>query len=112
MAFITITVAPGLDKWTHRQAVRIGPRAVAARREAHELMTQAGFVEVGTADLTHEFEDTARAWHREYKENEPELRRALGAEYDELYVNRKDMITGLEQKLLKRTMVSGTAPAR
>ena len=110
MAFFTITVAPGLDKSDHRRAVRIGPRAVAARREADELMTQAGFVEVDAQDVTDDFERTARAWHREYEENERELREVLGADYDELRANRVEMIEGVEQGLLRRTLVVGTAP--
>lgn len=112
MAFFTITVAPGLDKSEHRRAVRIGPRAVAARREADELMAQAGFVDVEMQDVTREFVDTARSWHREYKENERELRELLGTEYDELYVNRVDMIRGVERNLLRRTLVVGTAPQK
>lgn len=110
MAFFTITVAPGLDKSEHRRAVRIGPRAVAARGEADELMARASFTDVSTADVTAEFARTAQAWHREYKENERELRKVLGAGYDELYVNRVDMITGVERNLLRRMLVVGTAP--
>jgi cyclopropane fatty-acyl-phospholipid synthase-like methyltransferase len=110
LAFFTITVAPGLDEDEHRRAVRIGPRAVSARREADALMTQAGFTNVETEDVTQEFETTARLWHREYKTHEEELRRALGAEYDGLYVNRADMISGLEDHLLERWLVVGTQP--
>jgi hypothetical protein len=109
-AFVTIEVAEGLDKKDHRRAVRIGPRAVASTKEAGQLLVQAGFTEVEVIDLTTEFERTARAWLDEYLANEAALRGIVGAEFDDLHKNRTDMIGGLEEGLLKRTMVSGVAP--
>jgi hypothetical protein len=111
-AFLTIEVAGGLDKKEHRRAVRIGPRAISSTKEAGELLTSAGFTDVRARDVTEEFERTARAWHDEYARNENALRQVLGAELDDLCKNRSDMIGGLEEGLLKRTLVWGSAPEK
>ena len=109
-AFVTISIAEGLSKKEHRRAARLGPRSVASTRSAAELLIAAGFEDVETVDVTDEFAATARAWHREYTEYEDELRPLLGAELDELCKDRRDLIRGIEDGLLTRSLASGKNP--
>lgn len=111
-AFFTIVVADGLSKEAHRRAVRVGPRAVAQTRPTGQLMKTAGFVDIDVVDFTREFEATARAWEREYEEHQSELEPLLGERFEELKANRRAMLGGLRDRLLRRVMVSGAAPAR
>ena len=107
MAFVTISIVPGVTKKEHRRAARYGPRAVASNRTPRELVEAAGFVEVDAVDVTEGFVRTARAWHEGYSSNADELRALVGDELDELCKNRSDLIAGVEEGLLERTMVWG-----
>ena len=104
---VTVVIVPGLSKSEHRRAARVGPRAVASNKTPHELLTGAGFVDVESVDVTEECLTTAKAWHREYAEHDVELRNLIGDELDDLYKNRADLITGVEEGLLQRTMAYG-----
>ena len=104
---MTVAIVPGLSKSQHRRAARIGPRAVASNKTPHELLTGAGFVDVESRDVTEECLSTAKAWHREYVENDDELRNLIGDELDDLYKNRVDLIAGVEEGLLQRTLAYG-----
>ncbi|HVL65178.1 MAG TPA: hypothetical protein VM573_08435 [Actinomycetota bacterium] len=110
MAFYTITPAPGLSKKEHRRAVRLGPRAAAVSRPLDELMEAARFREVETVDVTHAFGDVARAWDREFNDHEASLREVLGDELEERRADRRGMIAAIEEGLLRRLLVTGTAP--
>jgi hypothetical protein len=110
-AFFTIFVSPGLSRRDHRRAVRLGPRAVASSRAQSELVAAAGFVEVDEIDFTEEFLETARRWLRYSREFEPALRESLGNDVvDEQLAARTDMVTAIEEGLLKRSLLlAGTA---
>ena len=109
-AFLTIVVSPRLTAPTHRRAVRLGPRAVSTTRPIDVLMKGAGFVEVGVTNLTKEFGDTTLAWLQEYSRYEAELREIIGGEFDERMGDRRDLLQGVEKRLLRRVLVTGTAP--
>ncbi len=109
MAFLTIIVSPGLSKWDHRIAVRLGPRAIASTRPLDVLMNAAGFTGVEEIDATESFLEVARAWQAEFLSHERELREVIGDEWEERVSDRADMIRGVEQGLLRRVFVTGTA---
>ena len=107
VAFVTIAVSPGLSKSEHRRAARIGPRGVASNKTPEELLTSSGFTDVETVDVTQDFIQTAKSWHHQYSEHEAALRKLLGNALDELFKNRIDLITGVEEGLLQRTLAYG-----
>jgi hypothetical protein len=109
MAFLTITVSPGLSKADHRIAVRLGPRATASTRPLDVLMNAAGFTDMEEIDVTESFLEVARAWQLEFLRHERELREVIGDEWEERMSDRADMIRGVEQGLLRRVFVAGNA---
>jgi hypothetical protein len=111
-AFFTIFVSPGLSKRDHRRAVRLGPRAVASNRPQSGLVAAAGFTEVEDIDVTGEFLETARRWLRFSRQSEPALRESLGDDVvDEQLADRTDMVAGIEQGLLRRSLLVAIAPS-
>jgi len=109
IAYFTIFTTPGLSKRDHRRAVRLGPRAVASRREQAELLQAAGLVEVLETDVTADFLETARRWVGYASKFEGELRSTLGDTlFDEQQTARRAMITAVEQGLLSRALFEGT----
>jgi hypothetical protein len=108
MAYFTIFTRPGLSKRAHRRAVRLGPRAVASRREQAELLEAAGFAEVVETDVTTDFLETARRWVGYATNFEGELRNTLGGElFDEQQTDRRKMIAAIEEGLLSRALFEG-----
>jgi hypothetical protein len=93
----------------HRRAVRLGPRAVASRREQAELLEAAGLVEVVETDVTADFLETARRWVRYASKFEGDLRSTLGDTlFDEQQSDRRAMIAAIEEGLLSRALFEGT----
>jgi hypothetical protein len=113
MAFFTIFVSPRLSRREHRRAVRLGPRAVASNRPQSELVAAAGFREVEEIDFTEEFLETVRQWLQFSRDIEPVLRASLGDDtFDEQIADRTDMMTAIEEDLLRRSLVVASAPPR
>jgi len=70
----------------------------------------AGFVDVDAVDVTDEFLETALRWLRFSAELEQGLRAALGDKiFDEQVADRTDMVTGIEEGLLKRSLLVAAA---
>ena len=109
IAYFTIFTTPGLSKGDHRRAVRLGPRAVASRREQAELLEAAGLVEVVATDVTTDFLETARRWVNYASKFEGDLRSTLGDTlFDEQQADRRAMIAAIEEGLLSRALFEGT----
>jgi hypothetical protein len=90
----------------------LGPRAVASNRVQSELVAAAGFVEVDETDFTEEFLETARRWLRFSRDLEPALRESVGNDaFEEQLTDRMDMVTAIEQGLLKRSLLVAVAPS-
>jgi hypothetical protein len=109
-AFLTIVVSPRLTSPAHRVAARLGPRAVTTTRPLDVLMKAAGFVDVEVANLTKDFREVTVAWLDEYSRYEAELQMIMGAEFDERRSDRQDLLEGIQKRLLRRVLVTGTAP--
>ena len=111
MAFSTVEIAPGLSKSQHRRAALRGPRAVVSTRPAGQLMSAARFSDVTVTDVTDDFLGTARAWFIEFNRYEGELKQVLGAQnWEDRQTDRAAMIDAVEAGLLRRHVVTGTAP--
>jgi hypothetical protein len=109
IAYFTIFTTPGLSKQDHRRAVRLGPRAVASRREQAELLEAAGLVEVVETDVTADLLETARRWVSYASKFEGDLRSTLGDTlFDEQQTARRAMIAAIEEGLLSRALFEGT----
>jgi creatinine amidohydrolase/Fe(II)-dependent formamide hydrolase-like protein len=92
--------------------VRLGPRAVGSSKEQAELLEAAGFIRIVVIDVTQDFLETARRWITHASELEDELRSTLGdALFDEQQADRKEMITAVEDGLLRRALLVGTRPS-
>jgi cyclopropane fatty-acyl-phospholipid synthase-like methyltransferase len=109
MALSTIVAAPGLSGPEHRRAVRLGPRATNSTRPIDTLVEAARFDAVEVTDVTSSFLETARAWHTEFAQHESELRDIIGPTWDERQKERGEIIQAIEEGLLLRLLVSGTA---
>ncbi|MCA1696483.1 MAG: hypothetical protein LC749_18150 [Actinobacteria bacterium] len=76
-----------------------------------ELMTAARFEDIEVIDVTETFLQTACAWQEAFVERETELKALIGAEWEERQLDRASFIQGVEEGLLQRLLVTGTAPA-
>lgn len=72
-------------------------------------MKAARFSDVEVIDVTGDFLEVARAWQREFFHHERALRQVMGNEWEERVADRADLIRGVEQGLLRRVLVTGTA---
>jgi hypothetical protein len=113
MAFTTIFIAPYLSPAERRRARRVGPRAVATRRDHTDLLTAARFVDVEEHDLTPAFIVTARAWLHESQQHATELAAVESPEvFRERQRDRRAMLAALEDGLLRRALFAGIRPSR
>jgi len=86
---------------------------VASNRDQADLLAAAGFAEVEEADFTGEFLETALRWLRFSRELEPALRASLGDDVaDEQLADRTEMVTAIEEGLLKRSLLVAAARPR
>ena len=111
MAYTTIVSRPGLSPARHREAVRLGPPAVEAAAPDRVLMEKAGFAAIRITDVTPAFLDTASAWRREFSRHESGVKAVLGeTEWKERQASRAGIISGIQDGLLRRILVSGRVP--
>ena len=74
-------------------------------------MEAARFIDVAVTDVTKGFLRTARGWFSGFERHEPELKRVMGAqEWTDRQRDREAMIAAIEGGLLRRLIVTGTAP--
>jgi 2-polyprenyl-3-methyl-5-hydroxy-6-metoxy-1,4-benzoquinol methylase len=105
MAFLTIMSAPNLTRSQHREAVRVGPPAVAARRDYGSMLRTAGFQEIEETDVTDDYLVSVRAWFDQSLLREQELRCLVGDVLFETRQTDKQLQTsGIERGLLRRSL--------
>lgn len=106
MGFFTIFVASGLSDADYRRALRSGPSFVSSRRRDHcEMLSAAGFTDVGELDLTEEFRETQRAWIESRDRYADELIAAEGeAAYNERRSDGAHQLAAIEAGLLRRAL--------
>jgi ribosomal protein L23 len=89
----------------------LGVRVVMLARQRNRAGVElAGFVDVEVANLTKDFREVTVAWLDEYSRYEAELQMIMGAEFDERRSDRQDLLEGIQKRLLRRVLVTGTAP--
>ncbi len=112
IAYTTIVTSSGLDRKQYREALRVGPPAIEARASDDVLMQRAGFIDVRVTDVTSEFLDTARGWKGEFLRHGSAIKAILGeAGWEERQASQGEIITGIEDGLLRRILVSGRLPS-
>ncbi len=73
-------------------------------------MSAARFTDVSVNDVTDDFLGTARGWLAEFNRHESEIKQVLGAQnWEDRQVDRTAMIDVVEEGLLRRHVVTGTA---
>lgn len=77
-AFTTIELAPNLSPAARRAARAAAPPAVASRGPYLQLLGRAGFVEVGSRNVTSEYERVAAQSLDEYRRHQDALTEAVG----------------------------------
>jgi hypothetical protein len=113
MAFTTITIAPDLSPAERRRARRVGPRAVATRRDHADLLASAGFVDVEEHDLTPAFVVTARAWLHESERHAEALAAIESPEvFGQRQRDRRALLAALEAGLLRRALFTTVRRSR
>ena len=105
MAFSTIYVPPGLSAAARRRARESGPSAVTSRRQHHELLVSARFVEITETDVTVAYRRTQQAWLDEWTVHEEELAARLTAELVEKRQDeRRKTLAAIDAGLLRRAI--------
>jgi anti-sigma factor RsiW len=76
------------------------------------LIERARFADIEEVDVTAAFLETARRWVEHSRALEPALRQVLGDQVvDEQLADRADMVTAIEEGLLRRSLLVGIAGA-
>lgn len=111
LAYLTIIVSDGLTPIQAKEAIRLGPRAVAASAPDEVLMERAGFTDVRVSDLSSSFLEVARSWTAQFTIHATALKSLFGEEeWEERQSNRAGLSRGVEDGLLRRISVEGTRP--
>jgi hypothetical protein len=75
------------------------------------LMQSAGFIEIEVIDVTENFLETAQSWFDAFAAREHELRPLLCDQFHDRQKGRQNMIAGTGEGLLRRSLISATAPS-
>lgn len=111
IALTTIEWAPGLTRAEKRASADAAPRAVGSRRPYPDLLASAGFVDLGSRDVTDEYRATTSAW---LSNSEPVRDRLYAADGEQAVEDRlqgwRDDLAALDRGHLRRTLYWGTRP--
>lgn len=108
LAFTTIELAPDLTPLQRERAEVAAPPAAASDRGYLELLDAAGFVEIGSRDVSGEFRMTAQAWLDHSEPVRDRLEEVEGAaEVAEKLHGWREKIEAVEEGLVRRTLYWG-----
>jgi hypothetical protein len=111
MGFAVIGLPDGLTAAETAEAMEAGPPNSDADGGYRELLTTAGFVNIETVDVTHEYLETATAWVRAWDDEAVDLMRIVGEEaFAERQSNRRRSIAAIGNGLLVRHLISARKP--
>lgn len=112
LAFITIELAPGLTPPQREFAEVAAPRAAATDRSYLELLDAAGFVEIGSRDISGEFLVTAQAWLDHSEPVRDRLEEADGpAAVAEKFQGWREEVEAVDNGWVRRTLYWARRPA-
>ena len=111
LAGYIIHTPEGLSAAEAQRAAELGPPNVAASLDT--LTRRAGLTVVGREDVTMQFRDCCESLLRARTRLESVLRAEEGDEaFDEEHARKTDMLTGIHERLLLRSLVVAAAPPR
>ena len=110
LVVVTIEIAEGLGAAQRARAIQLGPEDLGAGDPLRDLVAQSGFEVVIERDLTEDFRVSLLDRLDALDQNDAELRRAEGHEMvDTERQKRTDMLTAVQEGMLRRTALVGLA---
>ena len=110
LVVVTIEIAEGLGVAQRARAIQLGPEDLGTGGPLRDLVAQSGFEVVIERDLTEDFRVSLLDRLDALDQNETELRRAEGHEMvDTERQKRTDMLTAVQEGMLRRTALVGLA---
>ena len=110
LVVVTIEIAEGLGAAQRARAIQLGPEDLGTGGPLRDLVAQSGFEVVIERDLTEDFRVSLLDRLDALDQNETELRRAEGHEMvDTEREKRTDMLTAVQEGMLRRTALVGLA---
>ena len=110
LVVVTIEIAEGLGAAQRARAIQLGPEDLGTGGPLRDLVSQSGFEVVIERDLTEDFRVSLLDRLDALDQNETELRRAEGHEMvDAEREKRTDMLTAVQEGMLRRTALVGLA---
>ncbi len=88
-----------------KRASDLGPSFVNGLEDPHYLAKEAGFSDVRVKDVTLHFRETCLAWIEAMESFQEELRELDETDYKEELKDKSDMLIGIEEGLLKRSLL-------
>ena len=110
LVVVTIEIAEGLSAAQRGRAIQLGPEDLGTGGPLRDLVAQSGFEVVIERDLTEDFRVSLLDRLDALDQNETALRRAEGHEMvDTERQKRTDMLTAVQEGMLRRTALVGLA---
>ena len=110
LVVVTIEIAEGLGVAQRARAIQLGPEDLGTGGPLRDLVAQSGFEVVIERDLTEDFRVSLLDRLDALDQNDAELRRAEGHEMvDTERQKRTDMLTAVQEGMLRRTALVGRA---
>lgn len=110
LVVVTIEIAEGLGAAQRARAIQLGPEDLGTGGPLRDLVAQSGFEVVIERDLTEDFRVSLLDRLDALDQNETALRRAEGHEMvDTEREKRTDMLTAVQEGMLRRTALVGLA---
>ncbi len=110
LVVVTIEIAEGLGAAQRARAIQLGPEDLGTGGPLRDLVAQSGFEVVIERDLTEDFRVSLLDRLDALDQNDAELRRAEGHEMvDTERQKRTDMLTAVQEGMLRRTALVGLA---
>ena len=110
LVVVTIEIAEGLGAAQRARAIQLGPEDLGTGGPLRDLVAQSGFEVVIERDLTEDFRVSLLDRLDALDQNDAELRRAEGHEMvDTEREKRTDMLTAVQEGMLRRTALVGLA---
>ena len=103
----SIHLATPLTVGQSLRASVLGPSFVSGLEDPIGLAKEVGFVDITVKDVTPHFRRTCLAWIQAMVSMEGELKKGLDqGDYEDELQSKSDMLLGIEEGLLKRSLIS------
>ena len=112
IAFAVIAVADGLRGAELEQARDVGPDFGVTDAPYPVLMSEAGYVDTVSEDITAALAETQAAWIDAWEAEAAEIEAVIGSQdFSERLLDRAKMAAAVREGLLRRYLVTGVVPS-